>query len=83
MDSPGRISKVGDPDVRAALYCAANAMIMRSIAGSDIKSWGLNLMRRKGRRRAVFAVARKLAVVMHRMWADGTEFRQRSLGEAS
>ena len=83
MDNPGRISKAGDPDVRAALYSAANAMMMRSIAGSDIKSWGLNVMRRKGRRRAVVAVARKLAVVMHRMWADGTEFRQRSSGEAS
>lgn len=79
MDNPGRISKAGDPDVRSALYGAANAMMMRSIAGSDIKSWGLRLMKRKGRRRAVVAVARKLAVVMHRMWADNTEFHQRSL----
>jgi hypothetical protein len=79
MDNPGRISKAGDGDVRAALYSAANAMMMRSIAGSDIKSWGLRLMKRKGRRRAVVAVARKLAVVMHRMWADNTEFHQRPL----
>jgi transposase len=54
-------------------------MMMRSIEGSDIKSWGLQLMKRKGRRRAVVAVARKLAVVMHRMWAYNTEFHQRSL----
>ena len=79
MDNPGRISKAGDGDVRAALYSAANAMMMRSIAVSDIKSWGLRLMKRKGRRRAVVAVARKLAVVMHRMWADNTEFHQRPL----
>jgi transposase len=79
MDNPGRISKAGDGDVRAALYSAANAMMMRSVAGSDIKSWGLRLMKRKGRRRAVVAVARKLAVVMHRMWADETEFHQRPL----
>ena len=75
MDNPGRISKAGDGDVRSTLYAAANAMMMRSVASSEIKSWGLRLMRRKGRRRAVVAVARKLAVIMHRMWADNTEFR--------
>ena len=75
MDNPGRISKAGDRDVRSTLYAAANAMMMRSVASSEIKSWGLRLMRRKGRRRAVVAVARKLAVIMHRMWADNTEFR--------
>lgn len=64
-------------------YSAANAMMMRSVAGSEIKSWGLRLMRRKGRRRALVAVARKLAVIMHRIWADGTEFRHEPLrGEA-
>lgn len=83
MDNPGRISKAGDPDVRSALYAAANAMMMRSFARSEIKSWGLRLMRRKGRRRAVVAVARKLAVIMHRMWADGSEFRQSSLESAA
>lgn len=76
MDNPGRISKAGDPEVSTALYAAANAMLMRAVAGSGIKSWGLRLMRRKGRRRAVVAVARKLAIVMHRMWTDGTEFRR-------
>ena len=80
MDNPGRISKAGDSDVRATLYAAANAMMMRSVASSEIKSWGLRLMRRKGRRRALVAVARKLAV--HRMWADNTEFRHRPLEAA-
>jgi len=74
-DNPGRISKAGDRDVRATLYSAANALLMRTMAGSQIKSWGMRLMRTKGRRRAVVAVARKLAVLLHRMWADGTEFR--------
>lgn len=83
MDNPGRISKAGDADVRSVLYAAANAMMMRSVASSEIKSWGLRLMRRKGRRRAVVAVARKLAVVMHRMWVDNTEFRQRPLEGAA
>lgn len=75
QDNPGRISRAGDRDVRATLYAAANALLMRTMAGSQIKSWGMRLMRTKGRRRAVVAVARKLAVLLHRMWADGTEFR--------
>lgn len=73
-DNPGRISKAGDRNVRATLYAAANALLMRTMAGSPIKSWGMRLMRTKGRRRAVVAVARKLAVLLHRMWADGTVF---------
>ncbi len=79
-DNPGRISKAGDRDVRATLYAAANALLMRTMAGSQIKSWGMRLMRTKGRRRAVVAVARKLAVLLHRMWVDGTEFRQDQVG---
>ena len=74
-DNPGRISKAGDRDVRAVLYAAANALLMRTMASSQIKSWGMRLMRTKGRRRAVVAVARKLAILMHRMWIDGSEFR--------
>lgn len=83
MDNPGRISNAGDADVRSALYAAANAMMMRSVANSEIRRSGLRLMRRKGRRHAVVAVARKLAVVMHRMWVDNTEFRQRPLEGAA
>ncbi|MEO0551520.1 MAG: IS110 family transposase [Pseudomonadota bacterium] len=79
-DNPGRISKAGDQNVRATLYAAANALLMRAMAGSQIKSWGMCLMRTKGRRRAIVAVARKLAVLLHRMWIDGTEFRQEQVG---
>ncbi len=61
-------------EVHSALYTATNAMLTRCTGGSCIKSWGMRLMRTKGRRRAVVAVARKLAVVMHRMWADDTSF---------
>ncbi|MGO4408292.1 IS110 family transposase [Bosea sp. RAF48] len=74
-DNPGRISHAGDADVRATLYAAANAMLMRSITWSSLKAWGVRLMKTKGRRRAIVAVARKIAVVLHRMWADGTDFR--------
>lgn len=77
-DNPGRISHAGDADVRATLYAAANAMLMRSIAWSSLKAWGVRLMKTKGRRRAIVAVARKIAVVLHRMWIDGTDFRHGS-----
>lgn len=74
-DNPGRISHAGDADMRSTLYSAANAMLMRSIAWSSLKAWGVRLMKTKGRRRAIVAVARKIAVVLHRMWVDGSDFR--------
>jgi transposase len=74
-DNPGRISHAGDADVRATLYAAANAMLMRSITWTSLKAWGVRLMKTKGRRRAIVAVARKIAVVLHRMWIDGSDFR--------
>ena len=49
-DNPGRISHAGDADMRATLYAAANAMLMRSIAWSSLKAWGVRLMKTKGRR---------------------------------
>lgn len=50
-------------------------MLMRSIKWSSLKARGMRLMKTKGRRRAIVTVARKIAVVLHRMWVDGTEFR--------
>ena len=80
IDNPGRISKAGDKDVRSTLYSAANALLIRTSTASPIKSWGMRLMRTKGRRKAVVAVARKLAVLLHRIWVDGTEFRRVEMG---
>ena len=40
-----------------------------------LKAWGMAVAKRRGMRRAVVAVARKLAIIMHRIWSDGTEFR--------
>jgi len=74
-DNSGRISHAGDADVRSTLYAAANALLMRSIAWSRLKAWGMRLMKAKGRRRAIVAVARKIAVVLHRMWVDGADFQ--------
>lgn len=71
-DNQGRISKAGDGDVRSALYSAAHSLLTRSRAMSPLKAWDLHLVRTKGRRRATVAVARKLAVILHRMWIDRT-----------
>ena len=74
-DNPGHISRAGDASVRATLYTAANAMMTRSSKWSSLKVWGMQLAKSRGHRRAVVAVARKLAVILHRMWLDDTQFR--------
>ncbi len=73
-DVTGRISKIGDAGVRAALYEAANIILTRPVKGSALKSWAARLAVRAGMRKAKVALARKLAVILHRMLADGTSF---------
>ncbi|NLS08391.1 IS110 family transposase [Rhizobium sp. P32RR-XVIII] len=73
-DYTGRISKIGDVGVRTALYEAANVILTRPVKGSDLKTWALAVARRAGPRKARVALARKLAVVLHRMLRDGTDF---------
>jgi transposase len=75
VDHDGHISRRGDGEVRTALYEAANAMMTRSQKHCAVKAWGLRLAAKRGHKRALVAVARKLAVIMHRMWLDGSEFR--------
>jgi transposase len=75
MYNAGRISRAGDPDVRRTLYNAAHAIMTRGSRWSSLKAWGTQLAKTRGHRRAVVAVARKLAVIMHRMWLDETPFR--------
>lgn len=72
---PGGITRAGDGMVRAMLHEAAQAMLTRTRSVSRLKAWGLRVARRRGRNRAIVAVARKLATVLHRMWLDGTTFR--------
>jgi transposase len=74
IDVKGRISKAGDPDVRRALYEAASAMLTRFKGADLVKSWGLKLAKTKCHAKARVAVARKLAVIMHAMWRDGTTY---------
>lgn len=73
-DRSGHISKIGDAGVRTALYEAANVILTRPVKGSDLKTWALGVARRTGPRKARVALARKLAVVLHRMLKDGTTF---------
>ena len=74
-DYTGRISKIGDASVRTALYEAAHIMLIKPIKGcSQLKSWAMRIARRAGMRKAKVALARKLAVILHRMLANGTSF---------
>jgi transposase len=80
-DYSGRISKIGDASVREALYQAAHVMLTKPVKGCPaLKSWAMRIARRAGMRKAKVALARKLAVIMHRMLADGTTFRSSAGG---
>jgi transposase len=74
-DVQGRISRCGDELARTALYEAAHSLLIRSTKWSALRAWGMNVAKRRGMARARVAVARKLAVILHRIWADGSEFR--------
>ena len=74
-DITGRISKIGDAGVREALYQAAHVMLTKPVKGcAQLKSWAMRLGRRAGMRKAKVALARKLAVILHRMLADAKPF---------
>jgi transposase len=74
-DRPGAISRCGDEMTRTMLYEAAQSMLVRSTRWSWLKAWAMQIAKRRGMKRAIVALARRLAVIMHRIWVDGTEFR--------
>jgi len=74
LDVTGSITKVGDRMVRTALYEAASVMLTRTVHMSALKSWALGIAKRRGTKKARVALARKLAVILHGMWIDGTCF---------
>ena len=74
IDWSGRISKCGDGLVRTYLFEAAGVLLTRVSHWCALKAWGLRLSKRIGFKKAKIAVARKLAVILHRMWRDGTDF---------
>lgn len=73
-DRTGRISKCGDGMLRSYLYEAANVLLTRVTKWSALKAWGMRIAKRRSMNKARVAVARKLAVILHKMWIDGTEF---------
>ena len=75
IDRMGGISKCGDALMRETLFEAALVLMTHSRKWSWLKAWGMKIARHRGMKRAIVAVARRLAVIMHRMWVDGTEFR--------
>jgi len=74
-DHPGAISRCGDEMMRTMLYEAAQSMLTRSSRWCWLKAWAMKIARHRGMKRAIVALARRLAVIMHRIWVDGTAFR--------
>jgi transposase len=74
IDRSGQISKCGDRMMRHLLYEAASALMTRTRKWSRLRAWGISVAKRRGMKRATVAVARKLAVIMHRIWVIGDVF---------
>lgn len=72
----GRISKCGDTEIRSSLYVAAQVLLLKSKSQCALRSWGLKIKKRRGAKIANVAVARKLAIVMHRIWVSETDFQE-------
>ena len=75
INRTGAISKCGDEMMRVMLYEAAQVMLTRTNKWSWLKAWAMKIARQRGMKKAIVALARRLAVNMHRIWVDGTEFR--------
>lgn len=74
IDVTGHISKRGDKTVRMMLYEAALTLIVKSRSEARLRTWAVALAKRKGHKLAAVATARKLTVIMHRMWVTGRDF---------
>jgi transposase len=75
IDRTGAISRCGDEMMRVMLYEAAHIMLVRLAKWSWLKAWAMKIARRRGMKKAIVALARRLAVILHRIWVDGSEFR--------
>ena len=72
----GGISKQGSKQMRYLLVEAATVLLTRCKAWSKLKAWGLKLMKKKGKKKAIIAVARKMAVILHKMLLTGKNFER-------
>jgi len=75
INRTGDISRCGDEMMRVMLYEAAQVMLTRTNKWSWLKAWAMKIARHRGMKKAIVALARRLAVIMHCIWVDGTEFR--------
>ena len=75
INRTGAISKCGDEMMRMMLYEAAQIMLVRTAKWSWLKAWAMKIARHLGMKKAIVALARRLAVIMHRIWVGGTEFQ--------
>jgi transposase len=75
INRTGAISRCGDEMMRVMLYEAAQIVLVRMGKWSWLKAWAMKIARHRGVKKAIVALARRLAVIMHRIWIDGTEFR--------
>ncbi len=75
IDYNGGITKYGDAMMRSYLYEAAQVLMRRTSKKNRIKDWGHKIAKRSSAKKAHVAVARKLAVVMHQIWVQGTEYQ--------
>ena len=73
-DLNGRISRWGDRLLRTYLFEAATVLLYRTKKWSSLKAWGMKLAKRIGMKKAKVAIARKIAVILHCIWVDGTSF---------
>lgn len=76
VDRSGRITKIGDASVRSILYEATHIMLTQVKRFSSLKAWAMRLATRSNARVAKVALARNLAVILHRIWLDGTTFER-------
>jgi len=75
VDYNGHITKCGDDNARFHLYIAAQALLNTVQKWCPLKAWGMRIAKRSSKQKAYVAVARKLSVIMHRMWMDGTYYQ--------
>jgi transposase len=73
-DTSGKISRWGDRLLRTYLFEAATVLLYRTKKWSSLKAWGMKLAKRIGMKKAKVAIARKIAVILHCIWVDGTSF---------
>jgi transposase len=79
----GRLSLCGEEMMRTPLYEAAQVMLTRSTRWPWLKVWAMKIAKHRGMKKAIVALARRLVVIMHRMWSDGTEFPRAKEVEAT